>query len=213
MKKGILGRKLGMSQIFMADGRMVPVTVIEATPNTVVQVKTVEKEGYNAVQVGFGDVKQIKENVYKGVGKQAQGRFKQAGVEPKKVLKEFRFDDISSYKVGDTIACSSFVVGDIVDVVGKSKGKGYAGVIKRWNAQRVGSMSHGTGPIHRSVGSMAANSDPSRVFKNKHMAGELGNERVTVKNLEIVKVDEARNLLFIKGGVPGAKGAVVVVKA
>ncbi len=213
MKKGILGRKLGMSQIFMADGRMVPVTVIEATPNTVVQVKTVEKEGYNAVQVGFGDVKQIKENVYKGVGKQAQGHFKQAGVEPKKVLKEFRFDDISSYKVGDTIACSSFVVGDIVDVVGKSKGKGYAGVIKRWNAQRVGSMSHGTGPIHRSVGSMAANSDPSRVFKNKHMAGELGNERVTVKNLEIIKVDEARNLLFIKGGVPGAKGAVVVVKA
>ena len=213
MKKGILGRKLGMSQIFMADGRMIPVTVIEAAPNTVVQIKTVEKEGYNAVQVGYGDVKQIKENTYKGVGKQAQGHFKQAGVAPKKVLREFRFDDISSYKVGDTIACNSFAVGDIVDVVGKSKGKGYAGVIKRWNAQRVGSMSHGTGPIHRSVGSMAANSDPSRVFKNKHMAGELGNERVTIKNLEIVRVDEARNLLFIKGGVPGAKGTVVVVKA
>jgi len=213
MKKGILGRKLGMSQIFMADGTMIPVTVIEATPNTVIQVKTVAKEGYDAVQLGFGDIKQIKEDTYKGVGKQAMGHFKQAGVAPKKYLREFRFDDISSYKVGDSVACTSFAVGDVVDVVGKSKGKGYAGVIKRWNAQRVGSMSHGTGPIHRSVGSMAANSDPSRVFKNKHMAGELGNERVTVKNLEIVRVDEARNLLFIKGGVPGAKGSVVVVKA
>ena len=213
MKKGILGRKLGMSQIFMADGTMIPVTVIEATPNTVIQVKTVAKEGYDAVQLGFGDIKQIKEDTYKGVGKQAMGHFKQAGVAPKKYLREYRFDDISSYKVGDSVACTSFAVGDVVDVVGKSKGKGYAGVIKRWNAQRVGSMSHGTGPIHRSVGSMAANSDPSRVFKNKHMAGELGNERVTVKNLEIVRVDEARNLLFIKGGVPGAKGSVVVVKA
>ncbi len=213
MKKGILGRKLGMSQIFMADGRMIPVTVIEATPNTVVQVKTAAKEGYDAVQVGFGDVKQIKENTYKGMGKQAVGHFKQAGVAPKKYLREFRFENSSSYKVGDTIACTSFAVGDIVDVIGKSKGKGYAGVIKRWNAQRVGSMSHGTGPIHRSVGSMAANSDPSRVFKNKHMAGELGNERVTVKNLEIVRIDENRNLLFIKGGVPGARGSVVVVKA
>ena len=213
MKKGILGRKLGMSQIFLADGTMIPVTVIEATPNTVIQIKTVAKEGYDAVQLGFGDIKQIKEDTYKGVGKQAMGHFKQAGVAPKKYLREFRFDDISSYKVGDSVACTSFAVGDVVDVIGKSKGKGYAGVIKRWNAQRVGSMSHGTGPIHRSVGSMAANSDPSRVFKNKHMAGELGNERVTVKNLEIVRVDEARSLLFIKGGVPGAKGSVVVVKA
>ena len=213
MKKGILGRKLGMSQIFMADGRMIPVTVVEAAPNTVVQVKTKEKEGYDAVQLGFGDIKQVKEGTYKNVGKQRQGVFKLSGGVPKKYLKEFRFEDVSSYKVGDAVACTTFAVGDIVSVVGKSKGKGYAGVIKRWNAQRVGSMSHGTGPIHRSVGSMAANSDPSRVFKNKHMAGELGNERVTVKNLEIVRVDEARNLLFIKGGVPGAKGSVVVVKA
>ena len=213
MKKGILGRKLGMSQIFMADGRMIPVTVIEATPNVVVQVKTTAKEGYDAVQVGFGDVKQVKEGAYKGMGKATVGRFKKAGVEPKKYVREFRFDDAATYKVGDTIACTTFAVGDIVDVTGKSKGKGYAGVIKRWNAQRVGSMSHGTGRIHRSVGSMAANSDPSRVFKNKHMAGELGNERVTIKNLEIVRVDEARNLLFIKGGVPGANGSVVVVKA
>ncbi len=202
-----------MSHSFRADGTMIPVTVIEATPNTVVQIKTVEKEGYNAVQLGFGDIKQIKEDTYKGVGKQAMGHFKQAGVAPKKHLREFRFDDISSYKVGDSVACTSFAVGDLVDVIGKSKGKGYAGVIKRWNAQRVGSMSHGTGPIHRSVGSMAANSDPSRVFKNKHMAGELGNERVTIKNLEVVRIDEARSLLFIKGGVPGAKGSVVVVKA
>ena len=213
MKKGILGRKLAMSQIFLADGRMIPVTVIEATPNVVVQVKTVEKEGYNAVQLGYGDIKQVKEGVYKNVGKQRQKMFQFCGGVPKKYLKEFRFDDISGYKVGDSVACTTFAVGDIVSVVGKSKGKGYAGVIKRWNAQRVGSMSHGTGPIHRSVGSMAANSDPSRVFKNKHMAGELGNERVTIKNLEIVRVDEKRNLLFVKGGIPGAKGSVVVVKA
>ncbi len=213
MKKGILGRKLGMSQIFMADGRMIPVTVIEATPNTVVQIKTTEKDGYDAVQLGFGDVKQVREDTYKGIKKPIAGHYKKAGVTPKKYLREFRFEDVSSYKVGDTVACTSFAVGDVVDVVGKSKGKGYAGVIKRWNAQRVGSMSHGTGPIHRSVGSMAANSDPSRVFKNKHMAGELGNERVTIKNLEIVRVDEGRNLLFIKGGVPGANGSVVVIKA
>ncbi len=213
MKKGILGRKLGMSQIFLADGRMIPVTVVEAGPNTVVQIKTADKEGYDAVQVGFVDFKMQKEGQYKGVGKQAQGHFKQAGVAPKKYLKEFRFDDISSYKLGDIITCTSFVVGDKVTVTGKSKGKGFSGVIQRWNAQRVGSMSHGTGPIHRSVGSMAANSDPSRVFKNKHMAGQWGNEQISVKNLEIVRVDEARNLLFIKGGIPGAKGTVVVIKA
>ncbi len=213
MKKAILGRKLGMSQIFTADGRMIPVTVVEAGPNTVVQIKTVAKEGYDAVQVGFDTPKAQGENRYKGIGKQAQGHFAKAGVTPKKYLKEFRFDDISAYTVGSEITCGSFAVGDKVEVSGKTKGHGYSGVIKRWNAQRVGSMSHGTGPIHRSVGSMAANSDPSRVFKNKHMAGQYGNENVTIKNLEVARIDEARNLLFIKGGIPGANGAIVVVKA
>ena len=207
MKKAILGRKLGMSQIFTSDGRMIPVTVVEAGPCPVVQVKTVAKEGYDAVQVAFGEIKE------KNVTKPLKGHFGKAGVDAKRALREFRFDDCSSYAVGNVITCIVFALRDKVTVVGTTRGIGYTGVIQRWNAQRIGSMTHGTGPIHRSVGSMGANSDPSRVFKNKKMAGQYGNEQVTVKNLEVVRIDEARNLLLIKGGIPGAKGSLVIVKA
>ena len=213
MKKGIIGKKLGMSQIFTANGTMIPVTVIEAGPCTVVQIKTVAKEGYDAVQLGFGDVKLDKDGSAHGMTAPVNGHFKKAGVDPKRYLHEFRFDTIAGYAVGDKVACDSFEVGDKVAVVGKTRGRGYTGVIQRWNQQRIGSMSHGTGPIHRSVGSMSANSDPSRVFKNKHMAGQYGNEQVTIKNLEVVRIDAARNLLFVKGGIPGAKGSLVIVKA
>ena len=213
MNKGILGRKLGMSQVFTASGAMIPVTVIEAGPCTVVQIKTTEKEGYDSVQLGFGDVKVNKDGSARGITKPLEGHFKKAGVAPKKYLHEFRFDSIAGYEVGGTVACDTFAVGDKVAVVGKTRGRGYTGVIQRWNQQRIGSMSHGTGPIHRSVGSMSANSDPSRVFKNKHMAGQYGNEQVTVKNLEVVRIDAERNLLFVKGGIPGPKGSLVIVKA
>ena len=196
-----------MSQIFTSDGRMIPVTVVEAGPCPVVQVKPVAKEGYDAVQVAFGEIKE------KNVTKPLKGHFGKAGVDAKRALREFRFDDCSSYAVGNVITCNVFALGDKVTVVGTTRGRGYTGVIQRWNAQRIGSMTHGTGPIHRSVGSMGANSDPSRVFKNKKMAGQYGNEQVTVKNLEVVRIDEARNLLLIKGGIPGAKGSLVIVKA
>ncbi|MGN1043151.1 MAG: 50S ribosomal protein L3 [Christensenellales bacterium] len=207
MKKAILGRKLGMSQIFTADGTMIPVTVVEAGPCPVVQVKTAAKEGYDAVQIAFGEIKE------KNVTAPLKGHYAKAGVNAKRALRECRFDDCSAYEVGKVITCDSFAEGDKVDVIGTTRGRGYTGVIQRWNAQRIGSMTHGTGPIHRSVGSMGANSDPSRVFKNKHMAGQYGNERVTIKNLEVVRVDAARNLLLIKGGIPGAKGSLVFVKA
>lgn len=207
MKKAILGRKLGMSQIFTADGTMIPVTVVEAGPCPVIQVKTVAKEGYDAVQVAFGDIKE------KNVTTPLKGHYAKADVTAKRALRELRLDDCSGYEVGKVITCDAFVEGDKVDVIGTTRGRGYTGVIQRWNAQRIGSMTHGTGPIHRSVGSMGANSDPSRVFKNKHMAGQYGNERVTIKNLEVVRVDAARNLLLIKGGIPGAKGSLVLVRA
>ena len=194
MNKAIIGKKLGMSQIFTADGTVIPVTVVEAGPCPVVQVKTKDRDGYEAVKVAFGAIKK------NNVNKPDAGQFKKAGVEAKRVLKEFKLENAAEYKVGDEIKCTVFTEGDHVDVVGTSKGHGFSGVIQRWNAQRVGSMSHGTGPIHRSVGSMAANSDPSRVFKNKHMAGQWGAEQVTVQNLTIARVDEARNLLLIKGG-------------
>ncbi len=213
MNKGILGRKLGMSQIFTETGIMIPVTVIEAGPCAVVQIKTVAKEGYDAVQLGFGDVKEVADGKYKNVKAPIKGHFAKAGVAPKKYLHEFRFDSIDGYNVGDNVTCDKFVVGDKVDVIGKTRGRGYTGVIQRWNAQRVGPMSHGTGPIHRSPGSMAANSDPSRVFKNKHLAGQYGNERVTIKNLEVVRIDANRNLIFVKGGIPGPKGSLVIVRA
>ena len=204
MNKAIVGKKLGMSQVFAQDGSVIPVTVIEAGPCPVVHIKSVEKDGYNALQVAFGETDKI--------NKPQAGVFKKAGVNNCRYLKEFKLD-LAGAEVGKTVlTVAQFAEGDKVDVSGVSKGHGFSGVIKRWNAQRVGSMSHGTGPIHRSVGSMAANSDPSRVFKNKHMAGQYGNENVTVQNLEVVKVDAERNLILVKGGVPGPKGGLLILK-
>ncbi|MBE5763411.1 MAG: 50S ribosomal protein L3 [Clostridiales bacterium] len=204
MNKAIIGKKLGMSQIFTADGIVIPVTVVEAGPCPVVQKKTQEKDGYNALQVAFGDVKE------KNVSKPVMGQFKKANVAPKKVLKELPIENVEAYEIGQEINCSIFAEGDHVDVVGTSKGKGFAGAVKRWN-HHIGPKAHGSG-YHRGVGSMSANSSPSRVFKNKKMAGHLGNERVTVQNLTVARVDAARNLLLIKGAIPGAKGGIVVVK-
>lgn len=204
MQKGIVGKKLGMTQLFDANGNVVPVTVIEAGPCAISQKKTVENDGYDAVQVGFGDLKAAKAN------KPMKGHFGKADVAPKKVLREFRFDDCAAYNVGDIIKADTFAEGDKVDIRGTSKGKGYAGVIKRWNFARL-KESHGTGPVHRHGGSLGASSTPSRVMKGKKMAGHLGNERVTVQNLEIVKVDAENNIIAVKGAVPGPKGAIVVV--
>ena len=204
MNKAIIGKKLGMTQVFSADGKVIPVTVVEAGPCPVVQIKTIEKDGYEAVKVGFGDVKEGSLN------KPAQGQFKKAGVAPKKILKEFRFDDVKSYEVGAVLTVTQFAEGDKVDVAGTTKGHGFSGVIKRWNQQRL-KMTHGVGPVHREVGSMGSISSPSRVFKNKHMPGQYGHERVTVQNLEIVKVDEARNALLIKGAIPGPTCGILVI--
>ena len=204
MTKAIIGKKLGMAQIFSADGKVIPVTVVEAGPCPVVQIKTTEKDGYAAVKVGFGKVEE------KDLNKPDNGQFKKAGVEPRKVLKEFKFDDCGKYAVGQSLTVETFAAGDHVDVVGLTKGHGFTGVIKRWNQHRL-KMTHGVGPVHREVGSMGANSSPSRVFKNKRMPGQYGNERVTVQNLEIVKVDAARNVLLIKGAIPGPKGGIVTV--
>ena len=204
MNKAIIGKKLGMTQIFSADGKVIPVTVVEAGPCPVVQIKTTEKDGYAAVKVGFGKVEE------KDLNKPDNGQFKKAGVEPQKVLKEFKFDDCGKYAVGQSLTVESFAAGDHVDVVGLTKGHGFTGVIKRWNQHRL-KMTHGVGPVHREVGSMGANSSPSRVFKNKRMPGQYGNERVTVQNLEVVKVDAARNVLLIKGAIPGPKGGIVTV--
>ena len=204
MNKASIGKKLGMTQIFSADGKVIPVTVVEAGPCPVVQIKTTGNDGYEAVKVGFGNVDE------KRVNKPDAGQFKKAGVAPLKVLKEFRFDDVSAYTVGQVITVDTFAEGDKVDVVGLTKGHGFSGVIKRWNQHRL-KMTHGVGPVHREVGSMGANSSPSRVFKNKHMPGQYGNERVTIQNLEIVKVDTARNVLLIKGAIPGPKGGIITV--
>ena len=204
MNKAIIGKKLGMTQIFSADGKVIPVTVVEAGPCPVVQIKTKEKDGYEAVKVGFGKAEE------KTLNKPDNGQFKKAGVEPQKVLKEFRVDDLAKYSVGQVLTVETFAEGDKVDVVGLTKGHGFTGVIKRWNQHRL-KMTHGVGPVHREVGSMGANSSPSRVFKNKHMPGQYGNERVTIQNLEVVKVDAARNVLLIKGAIPGPKGGIVTV--
>ena len=204
MNKAIIGKKLGMTQIFSADGKVIPVTVVEAGPCPVVQIKTKEKDGYEAVKVGFGKAEE------KNLNKPDNGQFKKAGVEPQKVLKEFRVDDLAKYSVGQVLAVETCAEGDKVDVVGLTKGHGFSGVIKRWNQHRL-KMTHGVGPVHREVGSMGANSSPSRVFKNKHMPGQYGNERVTIQNLEVVKVDAARNILLIKGAIPGPKGGIVTV--
>ena len=204
MKKGLIARKIGMTQLFDENGKVIPVTVVEAGPCTVVQKKTVETDGYEAIQVGFGDVKVTR------VNKPEAGHFKKADVAPQKVLKEFRLEDMSGYNVGDTLKADVFAVGDRVDVVGTSKGKGTAGSIKRWNFARL-KESHGTGPVARHAGSLGACSDPSRVYKGKKLAGHLGAERVTIQNLDVVKVDVENNLIAIKGAIPGAKGGIVVL--
>lgn len=208
MQKGIIGKKLGMTQLFDANGKVVPVTIIEAGPCTVVQKKTVATDGYEAVQVGFGELTDTRAKKLKN--KPELGHFKKAGVEPTRELREFRLDDISSIEVGQKITVDTFAAGDRVDVSGVSKGHGYTGVIQRWN-QHTGPMKHGS-KYHRGVGSMSANSDPSRVFKNKHMAGQYGHENVTVLNLEVVRVDAERNLLLIRGALPGANGATLVIR-
>lgn len=205
LNKAIIGKKVGMTQIFDAEGKVIPVTVIEAGPCVVTQLKSVEKEGYAAVQLGFEDVKEKKLN------KPELGHLKKAGEAVKKYLKEFRFDDCSTFQVGDVITADMFKVGDYVDVTGISKGKGFAGVIKRFNAGRS-PMSHGAGPMHRHQGSMGACSDPSKIMKGKMMPGHLGNEQVTVQNLDVVKVDAELNLIAVCGAIPGPKGGIVFLK-
>ena len=204
MKKGLIGKKIGMTQLFDENGKVIPVTVVEAGPCTVVQKKTVENDGYAAVQVGYGDVKITR------VNKPEAGHFQKANVAPKKVLREFRLEDTDALNVGDVLKADVFAAGDRVDVVGTSKGKGTAGAIKRWNFSRL-KESHGTGPVARHAGSLGACSDPSRVYKGKKLAGHLGAERVTIQNLDVVKVDVENNLIAIKGAIPGPKGGIVIL--
>lgn len=205
MKKGLIGKKIGMTQIFDEAGNAVPVTVVEAGPCVITQKKTMENDGYEAIQVGFGDVKVAR------VNKPMKGHFDKANVAPKKTLKEFRLEDISAMNVGDILKADVFAAGDVVDVKGTSKGHGTAGAIKRWNFARL-RMSHGTGPNHRHAGSLGACSSPSRVFKGKKMPGHMGAKKVTIQNLEIVRVDADKNLLLVKGAIPGAKKALITVK-
>ena len=205
MKKAIIGKKIGMTQIFDEAGKVVPVTVIEAGPCVVVQKKTVEKEGYAAVQLGFDEVGD------KQLTKPEKGHFAKAGVEAKKHLKEFRLDNSDELNVGDVIAADTFAAGDHIDVTGISKGHGYQGVIKRHGAQRT-PTSHGGGPVHRHAGSMGSCSDPSRIFKGKIGAGQMGLEQVTVQNLDVVKVDPELNMIVVRGAIPGPKGGLVYVK-
>ena len=204
MKKGLIGKKIGMTQIFDEAGNVIPVTVVEAGPCTVTQIKTVENDGYQAVQVGFGDVKVSR------VNNPMKGHFDKADVAPKKTLKEFRLESIDGIEVGNILKADTFEVGEIVDVKGTSKGHGTAGAIKRWNFSRL-RMTHGTGPNHRHAGSLGACSSPSRVFKGKKMAGHYGHETVTVQNLKVAKVDAENNLIAIKGAIPGPKGGIVVI--
>ena len=204
MNKAIIGRKIGMTRLFAQDGKMIPVTVVEAGPCPVVQVKTTEHDGYAALKLGFIETSE------KALTKPELGQFKKANVKPCKVLKEIRVDNAESFKVGDELKADVFAAGDKVDVSGITKGHGYTGVIKRWNQQRL-KETHGVGPVHREPGSMGANSSHSRVFKLKHLAGQYGVENVTIQNLEIVKVDLARNVLLIKGAIPGVKGSIVTV--
>ncbi|CCJ33311.1 50S ribosomal protein L3 [Caloramator australicus] len=204
MKKAILGRKLGMTQIFTEDGKVVPVTVIQAGPCVVVQKKTVETDGYNAIQVGFEDIRE------KLVNKPEKGHFAKANIAPKRFLKELRLEDVSAYEVGSEIKVDIFSEGEKVDVTGTSKGKGFQGVIKRWNANR-GPMSHGS-KYHRRVGSMGASSFPSRTFKGKKMPGHMGAEKSTILNLEVVKVDPEKNVILVKGAVPGPKKGLVIIR-
>ena len=205
MEKGLIGKKIGMTQIFGEKGNVIPVTVLEAGPCPVVMKKTLENDGYEAVQLGFGDIK------VQRVNKPKAGHFKKVNVAPKKNLREFKLADSGSVNVGDILKADTFAVGDIVDVTGTSKGKGTAGVIKRWNFSRL-KESHGTGPNARHAGSLGACSDPSRVYKGKKLAGHLGHERVTIQNLTVVKIDAENNLIAVKGAVPGPKGGIVLIR-
>jgi len=203
MEKAILGKKIGMTQIFDEEGKAIPVTVIESKPCVVVQKKNLETDGYNAIQVGFGDVKE------KRVGKPIKGHFKKAQLKPMKYLREFRLDNIDNYKVGQEINVDTFKPGDRVDVTGISKGKGFAGSVKRWHFNR-GPMGHGS-MYHRRPGSLGA-TDPARVFKGRKLPGRMGGERVTVQNLEVIKVYPDRNLMLVKGAVPGTKNSLLLIK-
>ena len=204
MKKGIIGKKIGMTQIFDEKGNVIPVTVIQAGPCAVVQKKTTEKDGYEAVQLGFVEAKE------KHTTKAERGHFEKAGVSFKRHLKEFRLDDCSAVNVGDVITADTFAAGEKVDITGMTKGRGYTGAIKRWNLHKL-CATHGVGPIHRQSGSMCV-IDPARIFKNKKMAGQYGNEQVTVQNLKVVKIDAEKNLIAVKGAVPGAKDGIVFIR-
>lgn len=204
MKKAIIGKKIGMTQIFDETGKVIPVTVIEAGPCVVAQVKTVETDGYDAIQLGFGDVKENK------VNKPVKGHFAKGSVTPKKHLREFRVDSIESYKVGDEIKADTFAQGDKIDVQGTSKGKGFQGVIKR-HGQSRGPMGHGS-MYHRRPGSMGPTSTPGRVFKGKKLPGHMGVQTITIQNLDVVRVDMDKNVILVKGSVPGVKGAILKIK-
>ena len=205
MQKAIIGKKIGMTQIFDEAGKIIPVTVIEAGPCTVVQKKDLENDGYVSVQLGFADLGEKQTN------KPMKGHFNKAGVTPKKVLKEFKLEGAPDMNIGDQLFADVFAEGDKIDVTGISKGKGFAGSVKRWNTHQQ-QHTHGVGPVHRSVGSTGANSDPSRVMPGKKMPGHLGAEQVTVQNLEVVKVDKEANMIAIRGAVPGPKGGIVFIK-
>ncbi len=205
MKNGIIGKKLGMTQIFDEIGNVIPVTLIEAGPCVVTQVKTVENDGYSAVQLGFENIEERK------LTKPAKGHLAKSGA-TKKHLKEFKLDDAANYNVGDEIKADAFAAGECVDVTGLTKGRGYTGVIKRWNHHRL-RMTHGTGPVHRQVGSMGACSTPSRVYKGKKMAGQYGHEQVTMLNLNVVKIDVEKNIIAVKGAVPGPKSGIVFIRS
>ena len=204
--KAIIGKKVGMSQIFDENGHVIPVTVIEAGPCVVVQKKTSEKEGYEAVQLGYEDVPERK------LTKPEMGHLNKAGVSPKKYLREFDLENAAELNIGDIIKADTFKVGDFVDVTGISKGHGYAGVVKRHGASRL-KETHGTGPVHRHAGSMGSGTDPSRIFKGKIGAGHMGVDQVTVQNLSVVKVDPELNMLVVCGAVPGPKGGLVTIKS
>ena len=204
MKKGIIGKKLGMTQIFAENGAAIPVTVIEAGPCFVVQKKTTEVDGYEAVQLGYADIRE------KLVNKPSAGHFKKAGVSAKRHLKEFRLENAADMNVGDVVAADTFAAGEKVDITGITKGRGYTGTVKRWG-NHILRMTHGTGPIHRQPGSMGV-IDPARIFKNKKMPGQYGNEQVTVLNLEVIKIDAEKGLIAVKGAVPGAKGGIVFIR-
>ena len=205
MQKGIIGKKIGMTQIFDETGKVIPVTVLEAGPCVVSQKKTVENDGYAAIQVGFGDLKAHR------VNKPMKGHFAKGNVAPKRTLREFRLENTDAYNVGDLIKADIFAVGDKVDVTGTSKGKGYAGAIKRWGLHRL-KETHGTGPVARHAGSNGPISDPSRVFKGKRLPGHMGAEQVTVQNLMVAKIDAENTLIAVKGAVPGPTGGIVVIR-